>query len=94
MIEGWVTSKPVTILGKVYLAPRIMGPDANVAAVVVKLDSGNGVVKIVNGETQVEVFHTRPSEQERTTMIILEPGHHCIVMGHSSTKYVKRRNSP
>jgi hypothetical protein len=94
VIEGWVTSKPVAILGKVYSAPRVMGPDANLAAVVVKLNSDNGIVKIVNGEREVEVFHTRPSEQEKSIMIILERGHHCIVMGNSSTKYVTKRVSP
>lgn len=94
MIEGWTTSKPVAILGKIHSAPRVMGPDANVAAVVIKLNSGNGIVKIVSGEREVEVFHTRPSEEEKTTMVILERGHHCIVMGNSSTKYVTKRISP
>jgi hypothetical protein len=90
VIEGWVTGKHVAILGQVHLAPRVVGPDANLSAVVTELNSDNGIVMILNGERETEEFRTRTSETEQTTMIILEPGYDCIAMGNSSTKYVKK----
>ena len=51
------------------------GPYKNVAAVIIKLNSGHGAVRIfADEETIVGNFQTNPDAKDATIMVLLRPG--------------------
>lgn len=88
MIGDWITSKPVVILGKVHQAPRILGPDKDTSAVVIKSNGGTGTVKIVDGAEELGVVSTNSNCQQQAFMLFLKSGCKCIVEKNAIVKYV------
>ncbi|KAJ5292115.1 hypothetical protein N7478_001366 [Penicillium angulare] len=80
-IQGWITSKPVEILGKLHHAPRVIGPSDHLSAVIVDPNWGTGLAKIIFKGQERETLHTRSHGGDEAVMIFLQPGFHCVITG-------------
>lgn len=70
------------------------GPYKNVAAVVIKLNSDHGAVRIfIIEDTIAGNYQTDPLTKDAATMIILEPGQFCWLMGNARVKMIVPRLS-
>ena len=68
------------------------GPYKNVAAVVIKLNSGHGAVRIFANEDTIAGNHiTDPLAKDAALMIVLRPGHFCWLMSDARVKMITPR---
>jgi len=89
-----VESKPITIQGKEYLTPNVLGPDnENTTAIVIKLNSGDGTVRILRGEDDVDLYNTRAKAPDKAIMVFLDPGLYCYLIPKVVALYIKRPKS-
>lgn len=92
-IEGWITSRPVEILGKTHYSPRIIGPSKNISAIIVNPHLGLGFVKIVHRGQEFETLHTYSNSENEAVMVILQPGFHCVLEGKTHVKFIEGRSN-
>ncbi len=77
-MEGWITT------GKVV----VREPVQRTAAIVIKLNSGEGAVRFVKGDRDVGARETGPGEEKKVKMVFLSVGHSCWQIGDACVKYI------
>lgn len=60
-VEGWIDASPVAV----------RGPYEHTTAVIIKLNGGDGIVKIFVGDRVVRSYHTNPNFQSKVTMVTM-----------------------
>lgn len=58
-------------------------------AIVIKMKSGDGTVKIFYGDRKVLIYQTHLNSGEDVLTIFLEPGYYCWWMLEAGVKYIK-----
>lgn len=72
----------------------MLGPDdEHTTAIVIKLNSGEGTVRIMHGERDVGIYRTSPHAQKEVVMVFLGPGLYCYLMSNAEARYIKRFKS-
>jgi len=66
-IEGWIDASPVAVQGSYE----------HTTAVIIKLNSGDGIVKIFVGDRVVRSYHTNSNFQSEVIMVFLPPTYYC-----------------